>query len=210
MNSVTILENQFELAEYVYSVFEKNIDKYKSASTEQEKAILLGKFFEAGGMQEQAYKAYNLAIGSELDAEAKARLALTSLKSGNIELGSKYAIGALDANPELTFETLAGYKSSVKTVAGDVKKLKGDFSSALEDYSEALNLVPEDPHAAGGAATCLVNLGRFEDAVNLKEKLTHPTYRGLKATLELYQNDGQGPSISALELSAAAVNEVAS
>lgn len=208
MTKINIYDTEIEMAEGLFSLFEANVHSFREAKSEDDKAVYLGKFLEAAGQLDQAKKAYGLVNEHSSNEHALGRLAVVAFKKGEKDAGKSLVDKLLKKNSTAVFSTLSGKPISVMTVKGDYLKTEGDYERAIKTYSKALDIVEDDQHALGGMTTCLVKLGRYDQAVEVSEKLTHPTYRGIKATLDLLSNNGSANSIMAIDASAASLARV--
>ncbi len=151
------MEDAVQRTRRIIAVLENTISQAHSKDDEQ--VLALAKLNEFNQRHAEAIRLYgSIDSSSKLHAEAKVRLSVTLLKSGNTEQGLEVAASLTDKELARTFSSLtAGEPISGYTIMGDAQTSSGLLDKALDSYEKALHLQANDSHAAAQAAKiCLL------------------------------------------------------
>lgn len=125
------------------------------------------------------------------NSEARARLALTLIKSGRADQALDVAQELVASHPDMVFKSLTvGAPFSVYTVLGDARAVSGLSKEALEAYEKALELEPNDNQAAAMATRLSIAASDVDSAIRFGSQITRGQgYDDLIAGVNLVRND---------------------
>jgi Flp pilus assembly protein TadD len=154
-------------------------------------ALTAGKLHELCRSPELAAEAYaTLLQRNPSNTEAKARLAIALLKSGDTEQALRHAQELVQHNPDFRFRTLLDSPASIMTILGDALEATGDDSGAADAYGRALGLEPQDEYSAGRLGMLIASSGDTEGLRQLEPRLGNDSAAALlRSVLRLKSND---------------------
>lgn len=150
-----------------------------------------GKIHEIEQVYAQARARYEEVLATNpAHLEARIRLALIHLKTGQRARGLAIAHQAAADDPRYTFRDISGRPRSVQTVLADALRDNGDLDRAKAAYAAAVEIVPDDRYAATQLAQILIEENDVERAAELTGQFLEDKELGaFRATLNLLSND---------------------
>jgi len=175
----------------IISIVKQLVSQVSKGKDEVEPLLAAGKIREIEQIFPLAKRDYLAILKAYPTAlEAQARLALVSLKMGNLAEGLAIARQLVDENKDFRFKDISGRPTSALTVLGDAYRLNGDLHQAKRAYQGAIELQPNDSYSAGKLAQILLNENNVNEASALVDRFLDDTeLESFKTTIRLLNKD---------------------
>jgi tetratricopeptide (TPR) repeat protein len=169
----------------------QNLNEAVNGDDRRAASLAAGRLREISRRLGAAHYWYEQALEQDAnDGEAKARLALVFLKSGDTDRALELAEETTKADERLTFFSPLGLPTSAMTVLANAREASGRTAEAIDAYRSAVDIQPEDAFALTRLVLLLLEQDEHEEAQRFAAQLPDSPEKQLAASVFRLTNEG--------------------